>query len=790
MNWRKRLMALTLTAVLLLACAPWAGASQTEDCLTRGETASRLLAAAEDYNPGVTYRDILKGYPNGSLDEQGSVTRVQALVMLQRAFGGLPEPKGDNARSGYPASSFTDVPAWAAEELESVFASGIVAGTTETTFSPKETITGEQLDLFLRRTYALFGSNLKDDFYAAVNKTALDNSQILPGYPGTGAFYDLTVNVQNDMTAIIQELAQNGGKTEGEKKIVALYRNILNTEARNREGIAPIQPYLEAIDQAKTLEELMAVHSRIQTDLSFSPLLGFGLTVDAKNSDAYILTFDGLSPMLGQGSYGASATAAQKQAYLTYIQQLFTLAGKSQAEAQQAAAFVWDADSSLAAASLTNQELADVDKTYNLYTMDQLQAMFPGVDLTAIFAGSGLKQTDKILVSDPGRLQAFADLFDPAKTADSLAILKVYAQLSLLNGFGSMLNEEFTDAANTFTQAYMGISGALSLEDTASQYVQSLMSDYLGQAYVDRHFSASAKADVEAMVKDILSVYRDRISALDWMSSATKAKAIRKLDTMKLHIGYPDTWDDPLKDVEILPGEEGGSFFQNIVEIMKASKQDLARRQQEGVDKDEWAMTPYTINACYTASDNTITFPAGILQSPFYDENASYEKNLGSIGYVIAHEITHAFDNNGAKFDENGNAADWWTAGDYAAFQALCQQVVALYDGKESAPGIACNGALTLSENIADLGAAACITQLEGKQKKPDYAALYTAMAQIWCSSYPREMRQYLAQADVHAPDKLRGSLVLQNFDQFYEAFGITEEDGMWLAPENRVVIW
>ena len=790
MNWRKRWSALFLAASLLLACIPGAGAAQTEEYLTRGETAGLLLEAAQDYNPDICYGDILQGYPNGDLDEQGLVTRVQALVMLQRAFGGLPEPKGDNARSGCPTSGFTDVPAWAAEELAEVFAAGIVAGTTETTFSPGDRITREQLDLLLRRTFALEGSSLKDDFYAAVNKQALDNSQILPGYPGTGAFTDLSVSVQNDVTAIIQELVQTGGKTAGEKKIVTLYQNILDIDARNSSGITPIRPYLTAIDQAQTLEELMAAHVQVQKDLAASLLLDFGLTVDARDSNAFLLTFDGLSPMLGQSGYGAGASETQKQAYKTYLETLFTLSGQSKEEAARAAVLIWQTDPALAAASLTTQELADVDKTYHIYTMDQLRAMFPGAELDALFAASGLEQTDRILVSDPGKLQAIAALFDPERTPNSLEILKSYARLTLLNTFGPMLGQAFTDAASTFQQSYLGIAGGLSLEGTASQYIQAFLGDYLGKVYADRCFSASAKKEVESMARDILAVYRDRIQALDWMSSATKAKAIRKLDTMTLHIGYPDTWEDPLEGVNLLTAGEGGSFFQNAVAIVQAGRQALAERQQEGPDKDQWVMTPYTVNACYTPTENTITFPAGILQPPFYDKNASYEENLGSIGYVIAHEITHAFDNNGAKFDENGNAAGWWTAADYAAFQALCQRVVTLYDGRESAPGIVCNGELTLSENIADLGAAACITQLEGKQKNPDYAALYTAMARIWCSSYPREMRQYMARTDVHAPDKLRGSLVLQNFDQFYEAFGITEGDGMWLAPEDRVVIW
>ena len=517
--------------------------------------------------------------------------------------------------------------------------------------------------------------------------------------------------------------------------------------------------------------------------------MGFGLNIDVKDNTAYTLLFDGITPSLGQGGY-STATPEQKSAYQTYVRTMLTLVGQSEAAASAAADTIWRVDAKIAAASLSNQELADVDKTYNIYTMEQLQAMFPRVDLEALFALTGLTQTNHIQVMDPGKLQAWAEIFDEGKTPDGLEILKAYARLYLAAGFGPALNEEFTEAGNAFSEAYMGSSGALSLEDSAAQYVQQVMSDYLGQAYVDRYFSAEAKADVEKMVQDILAVYRDRIKTLDWMSETTKEKAIEKLDTIQINIGYPDDWDDTLKDVEILSAEQGGSFCDNLIAIQKGTNKLLAELQKTGVDENIWPMTTYTVNAGYLFTANSITFPAGILQEPFYDVDASYEENLGKVGYVIAHEITHAFDNNGAKYDENGNAVDWWTQEDYAAFQTLCEKVVKLYDGKESAPGITCNGALTLSENIADLGSVACLTEIESKRENPDYAALYTAMAEIWCSSYPRETRLYLAQADVHAPDKLRGSLVLQNFSEFYEAFDITEEDAMWLPPEERVVIW
>ncbi len=721
----KKLTACLLAVVMIVALVP-AQAAQSGTALTRGQTTDRLLAAADDYNAGVQRSDILKGYPNGDLAEDQGVSRVQALVMLERAFGGLPTPVGDNARSGYPAASFTDVPRWAQEELSSVLASGIVAGTSATTLSPNDPILDWQLELLIDRVYALEGTNLKDDFYAAVNKTALDQSVIQPGYTSAGGFTDLAIETNQQVAQIITDIVA-APKTDGERKIAALYENILAVGKDDPQMLAPIQGYLDAIDKAAAPADIVAVMAQMLEETGTGLILAFGLTTDAKDSDAHVLALQTMSPALGKTGY-ATATAQQKDAYLQYITTMLDLVGVDPADAARQAQLVWDADVAIADVSLDTQDQGDVSKTYS--------------------------------------------------------------RLAIASGYGALLDQRFVEASDAFQQGYLGISGALTREELAAQYVMSLMSDYLGQAYVDRCFSAQAKADVEQMVRDIIGVYEQRIRALDWMSDTTKEKALKKLDTMTYQIGYPDEWDDPYRDVSFRTTSEGGSFYDVVIAMGKAERAALVAAQDRPVDKTAWAMTPYTVNAYYDPNANSINFPAAILQAPFYDVDAPDARNLGGIGYVIAHEITHAFDNNGAKYDENGNAADWWTAEDYAAFQGLCEKVVALYDGREIAPGITCSGALTLSEDIADLGAMACITQLEGQKAKPDYEALYTAAGQIWCSSYTREYRQLLAQVDVHAPDKLRGSLVLQNFQQFYDTFGITEGCGMWLAPQDRVQIW
>lgn len=781
-----RLIAAGLSVATLLTTWPAALAADESVPATRGNVCAALVAAADDYNPGVTATDVMHGDPDGDLRENDPVTRAEALVMLQRAFGGLPAPQGNNARSGYPASNFTDVPAWAEEELADVFASGIVAGTSSTTFSPDENVTMEQLDLFIHRTYALFGTNLKDDFYASVNKSWLDSSEIPAGQYSTGTF-DAIANNTEPMTQLIEQTVANP-VGEDAQRIATLYTNILDWDARNAAGIEPIRSYLDAAEAAQSVDELMAVHKQVGEDLAIDTLMGFTLSIDDMDSSHYAVSFSPLSPNLSKAIYAADS-GKQKEAYLTFIRTLFELGGADEESAAADAQRVWELEKDLSSHALDEQDYSDVEQTYNVYTMEELKALFPTLNLDELYTQSGLARSDnQIIVSDIGLLEASAKYF----TEEHLDDLKAYFRLSILFQFGGFLSRDFQNASNTYREDMLGVSGTMSDEENATQKLQQYLSDELGRLYVQAYFSEEAKADVEAMVYDFIDIYKGRILSLDWMSDATKEKAVEKLDSLSVKVGYPDDgkWNDYYKGVTLKTAADGGSYFDNIVTLLQAQKKLMAQLQSQPVDKDMWMMAAYTVNAYYASSYNEIVFPAGILQAPLYDVNASREANLGGIGYIIAHEITHAFDNNGAKYDKNGNATDWWTEEDYAAFQQLCNEVIAFYDGVEAAPGITCNGTLTLSENIADLGAAQCVLEAAQSEANPDLDALFRAIANTWCSTMPRDTAAYYATLDVHAQDKLRVNRVLQTLDEFYTTYDITEGDGMWIAPEARVSIW
>ena len=776
----KRIIATGIAIAVLLTNTAFA----SDTYATRGEVAAMLLNAADDYNPNVKYSDIIKGYDDGELHEDMNINRAEALVMLSRAFGAFPELTGHNARVALQSGAFGDIPDWAKPELAPVLDAGIAAGTAEGVFSPYDDVTKEQMELFIKRAYALFGTNEKDDFYAAVNKNTLNSLELKPGRMMAGTVYDLQDDSSEKVNSIIKTAMEKGGeKGSKEQKIADFYKNILDAERRNEIGTAPIKPYLADINSAKNIKELADVQTKLIRDLHMAPFTAFSVTVDFKDSTKYIMHFGTMEPYLTKDFY-QNGSEAQKASYLKYLKSVSEIAGENMTDKQ--VEDIYNFEKMLANKKLNPEDGNNVDKAYNIYTFDEIQSLFPSIDMNDVFESLGLKKEDKILVIDKGLTEEFAYLF----TEENLEILKNSAKLSIILNYGGALNTEFTDAANTFNQEFLGISGTYSDEELAAMSVANTMPDYVGELYAEKYFTEEAKQNVLKMVQDIISVYKERIEKLDWMSAETKVKAIEKLDKMGVKIGYPDKWNSYLDSAQINSKADGGSYFENLLAIGEASVKYLSGLQGTSVDKTQWMMYPYTVNACYSATSNDITFPAAILQPPVYDVNASYEENLGAAGYIIAHEISHAFDNNGAKFDANGNAADWWSAEDYEEFGKRCEKMISFYDGQEGIPGVLMNGRQTLSENVSDQGAVQCITEVASKLENPDYQKLYRSMANAWASTKTREYAKYMAGVDVHSEDKLRVNRVVVNCDEFYKAFGIDENDGMWVAPEDRVKIW
>ncbi|MGN0181033.1 MAG: S-layer homology domain-containing protein, partial [Candidatus Ornithomonoglobus sp.] len=500
------------TLSVMLAAAVAAGSGMTavyaeNGYATRGEVCQMLLAAADDYNPTVEKSDILQGYDDGSLHEEWNVTRAEAVVMLSRAFGELPELKGYNEYLAIPKESFTDIPAWADDELNSVFDAGIIAGKDDGIFAPDDNVTKDEMNLWIQRVYALFGTNLKDNFFTAVNHDDLENLEFGEGQFGTGKIYDVDEEVRAECLELIKKAARSDAAANTpEGKIKILYNNITDKASRNKDGIAPVKPYLDKLDSAKNIDDIVDFCLYMYKETARGGFFGFELTEDAKDSNVYITQFSTVSAPLPKEAYTGEADYL-KNAYLNYIKTICTLAGDSEADAEKNARTVWDIDSALSEAALKPEEYYDVSKVYNIYSLQQLDEIYETVDLQKVFDEYGYKNKDKICVTDVGVMKRTAELM----TDENAENLKIYLRCALLNGSAACLGTDFEDASQRFSEEAYGITGRKADDLKAAEQVSSYLSIYVDMLYKDAYYSRETEENVTKIINDAIDVYKDKI---------------------------------------------------------------------------------------------------------------------------------------------------------------------------------------------------------------------------------------------------------------------------------------
>ncbi len=783
---KKKFLSLLMAIIMVLSVSVAVYADEKSPPATRGEIVKTLLVAADAYQSGLNKEAIIQGSKNKDLRENEPAKKVEALVMLSRAFGELPEPVGNDLRSGTFGVKYTDVPTWAKKDIDNLTKAGVLTGNPDGKLGKNDPITIDEFQNLIARIWTLKGSHLHDDFYEAINKKWLNRSTIPVGEIMGGGFPELQKQNTDKIEKIITELS---GKqfAEGtkEQKIADFYSTALDTSNRNKQGIEPIQKYVKAIDDAKTLDDLVQADLTLEKELGLSSLFSFAIMNDAKNSSKNALYFTGLATGLDKNSF-VSEDANAKKAYIQYMTKLLVVSGEEESAAIAFAEKIYEMEKALASVSLDPHEQGDVTKYYNPYSIEQFDNMFKTVDMKQVLKSMKVDSADKVIVFDVKLAQKGAELL----TDTNLNVLKAYSKVQLLMATGGLLSDEFGDAANEFAATLYGVTGEKTDQEIAVAKTTSTMSGYLEQMYAEQHFSPKAKKDVEQMVDQLIATYEERIKSLDWMSETTKAKAIKKLDTMIVKIGYPDKWDTTLDKVAIKTYDEGGSLFSNTFTVTKAYIDNTKAKLDKPVDRTQWVTSVYTVNAFYNALNNEITFPAGILQAPFYDINAKPEENYGAIGMIIGHEISHAFDNNGSAYDENGNANNWWTEEDFKKFEEKNQKLIEFYNAIEIIPGVFNDGQLTLSENGADLGGMAASLQVVSQMSNPDYKAYFESNAEMWKSTTTKEFAAMLSKNDVHSANKVRVNRTIVNFQEFYDTYGIKPGDGMYIAPEDRVSIW
>lgn len=628
---------------------------------------------------------------------------------------------------------------------------------------------------------------IQDDLYLHVNKEWMDKAVIPDDKPRIGGFADLDEGVEKLLIGDFNKMAN--GELEcpdaNVKKAVDLFKLINNTDRRNAEGIAPVMGRLNKIDSLANIDDLNSALKEFVIERINLPF-DLGVDVDMKDSLHHALMITGPRAILPDVTYYKPEMEQTKNALLGVWQgmvaQLLQLTDLTVEQQSQYIADALEFDAIIASLVKSSEEWSDYPAMYNPMSVEEVAKMLAPVDFTKLVQDLFGKLPDKVIVAEPRFLNGFATLFN----ADTFEKYKHWAYITEYVGATSLLSEQVRALGATYSNMLSGVAALPSIEKQAYRLASSVFSEPVGIYYGAKYFGEKAKQDVVEIVKEIIETYKGRVSRNDFLSEETKVKAIRKLNTIVIKMGYPDKCNELYDKLVFDPND---SLYGAMRSIGNIRMLDNMSKLYKDVDRSEWPMPGHMVNACYNPTSNDITFPAAILQAPFYSIKQSRSENLGGIGAVIGHEISHAFDNNGAKCDENGNLNNWWTDEDFKRFEERTHAMIEEFDGIELPQGKV-NGTFIVSENIADNGGMAVTLEMMSHLKDADYQAYFRNWARVWCMKARPEFLKLLLSVDVHGPAELRANMQPRNFTEWYEAFGVTENDGMYLAPDKRVTIW
>ena len=633
----------------------------------------------------------------------------------------------------------------------------------------------------------------QDDLFGHVNGTWLRETQIPSDRSSWGPFVMLADEAEQHVRDIITELAATDAEPGSEaQKIGDLFASFMDTDRIDALGVTPIQPLLAAVEGIRDVADLAAFLGEFER-IGGHGLFGAYIDNDDKDAERYIVNlFQGGLGLPDESYYKDEKFAEIRERYADYLTRLFTLGRLEHAEA--AARTVLRIDTRIAEGHWERAETRDRQKTYNLLTLDDIKALAPAFDWEAYAHNlSGGRRTAADLIGE-------ATVRQPSYFGHLSAVLlevgvedwKTWLLAHLLRWAAAYLPDEFVELNFDFYGRTLNGTPELRARwKRGVSLVEGALGEAVGKEYVARHFPPESKAQMDELVANLLAAYRVSISELDWMTEETKQRAYAKLEKFTPKIGYPNKWRDysklAIRADDLLGNVMATSVYETDRELDKIGSP---------VDKEEWHMLPQTVNAYYNPGTNEICFPAGILQRPFFAPDAEPAENYGGIGAVIGHEIGHGFDDQGAQFDGDGNMVDWWTADDKAAFEVKTKALIAQYDVFEprDLPGEHVNGALTVGENIGDLGGltiahTAYLISQGGSAPVEDRERLFLNWAFVWRTMRRKEQMQQLITVDPHSPAEFRANIV-RNLEEFHDVFGTQPGDGLWLDPSERVRIW
>ncbi len=626
------------------------------------------------------------------------------------------------------------------------------------------------------------------DFYAYATAGWQKNHPMKPEYSRYGAFDILAENNEIRLNDLFKDLAESKNrKGSNAQKIADLYKQGLDSTRLNAEGAAPVKPYLEQLEAVCDMQSF--AKAAAQMDLGF---WGAGAGADMMDSNTNVLyVSEGGLALRNRDYYLDAKNAELREGYVNFLKTVFTLAGYEDAEVRAQDAM--DVEMALAVPFWSMVQQRDIEAQYNPMSSEELFAAYPALHLDAFMAELGIANQEKLILEQPSFFEA-VNAMAPSFTPEQL---RHYLQAQMLSGACSSLSDEFTDASFEFFSRQMaGIQEQKPRWKRAMRAPNGILGEAVGQMYVAKYFPEKDKERMLQMVRNMQTALGQHIDALEWMSDETKAKAHEKLGAFTVKIGYPDKW----KDYSSLVIDPAKSYFENMRAASEWYRDDNLSKIGQPVDRDEWGMSPQTVNAYYNPTTNEICFPAGILQPPFYNSDADDAVNYGAIGVVICHEMTHGFDDQGRLFDKDGNMTNWWTEADAEAFNAKAAVLIDQFNKVEILPGTFANGAATLGENIADQGGlriAYTAMQNSFGEKHPEPIDGFTAeqrfylgYAKVWAQNITDKEKARRVLMDVHSIGEQRVNVSVRNLQTFFDAFGIKEGDAMYRPESDRVIIW
>lgn len=630
-------------------------------------------------------------------------------------------------------------------------------------------------------------ATVASNFYQAVNKEWLLKAKIPVDSPSIDSFYTLDEDVKGKLKKDIKNLGEGKESSDitGMSEFITFYKAASDYKQREKDGLEPLKPYLKEIEDIKDLNDL-ANKSASLTDKGIPLPFGYDVGTNAENTSQKQIQLSPPSILLPDVSIYKDE--ASKKQYLTPIetatQKALEMLGYSEKNSKRIVKEALEFDEIIAKYSLSNEEMSESKNLVHPKTAEEINAYSGSFKLYDVIKGIMGRDLETINVPNTKYFENYSKIVNQ----DNFSKIKSWILVQEAMAASNSLTEDYRLNFQSISMAIMGTQKPISKEDTVYEMSVNLFSDVMSVYYGRKYFGEEAKTDVTGMIDKIKNVYRGRLQQNDWLTEDTRNKAIEKLDKMKVFVGYQEDVNPGTKELHLDPNK---SFFELSEDIAQFGKRYTIDHFDDPIDKNKWSGSAFDINAYYNPESNSINFPAGILQAPFYDKNQSVEKNYGGIGVVIGHEITHAFDSNGADYDENGDMHNWWTKADTKAFDKRIKAFEDQWNGLEIY-GTKVNGKLTVTENVADAGGLSSTLQvLKTDMTKPNLKDYFENYANIWKQKASLQYNKYTMVQDVHAPNELRVNQQLKNLPEFYEAYPqIKEGDAMYLAPSKRISLW